>query len=99
MILSQLATEKVLLTLLVEITQDGARYAKWENSFRSQGMREMAKTNNDKLMAASNILASILPGICPAQVAAGFVKFATHNDPDYGFGWPDFVELLAVINV
>ena len=58
----------------------------------------MAMITNEKLKAVSNILAAILPGICPAQVATGFAKFAADHDPDYGFGENDVIELLAVIN-
>jgi hypothetical protein len=95
---SQLATELTLLTLLVEIARNGTCYAKWEKEHRTQEAHQSARMNNEKLTAVSSVLASILPGICPAQVTAGFEKFAASGkDPHRGFDEDDVIELLATI--
>lgn len=96
--ISQLATELILKTLLVELASDGTRYAHEERLWRSKDAHQMGLIANEKLKAVSNVLASILPGVCPAQVTAGFEKFmAGGKDPYCGMDESDVMKLLVVI--
>ena len=96
----ELATELTLKTLLIELTRDGVRYAQLSKEFSEKNMQKASVMNHDQLSAVSNVLASILPGICTAQVQQGFKNFATTDVFPYGHMDENDVEgLLAAIDL
>jgi hypothetical protein len=99
MIVSELATELTLKTLLIELTRDGVTYARCYQSDAEKNLQRSSMLHYDKLCAVSNILASILPGICPAKVQQGFKDYAATDVFPYGhIGMEDVERLLAFID-
>jgi len=92
-----LATDLILKKLLVEIAQDGTQHALLISECNNPDERLIQKIHYAKLDAISGILASILPGVSPAQVAAGFRKFAPGKNPYAGFNENDVLQLLETI--
>ena len=96
----ELATELTLKTLLIELTRDGVRYAQLSKEFSEKNMQKASVMNHDQLSAVSNVLASILPGVCTAQVQQGFKNFAATDVFPYGhMDENDFEGLLAAIDL
>ena len=97
---TELATELTLKTLLIELAQDGVRYAQLEKQYADENYRNLSGQAYIQLGAISNVLASILPGVCPAQAQRGFIDFAaTGIDPYAGMDMEDVEKLLAAIDV
>lgn len=97
---TELATELTLKTLLIELAQDGIRYAQLEKQYADENHRNLSGQADIQLNAISNVLASILPGVCPAQTQRGFKDFAaTGVDPYVGMDMDDVEKLLVVIDV
>lgn len=97
---TELATELTLKTLLIELAQDGVRYAQLEKRYADENHRNLSGQAYTQLGAISNILASILPGVCPAQAQRGFIDFAaTDVNPYIGMDMDDVEKLLAAIDV
>jgi hypothetical protein len=95
---TELAIDLTLKTLLFELTRDGVRYAQLHKEYTESNSRG-SMIEHDKLDAISSILASILPGVCPAQVQKGFQDFAATGVFPYGHMDMDDVEkLLASID-
>jgi hypothetical protein len=96
---TELATELTLKTLLLELTRDGVRYAQLHREHAENNLQRSSIVEHDKLDAISSILASILPGVCPAQVQQGFKDFAATGVFPYGhMDEGDVEKLLAAID-
>jgi hypothetical protein len=99
MIVSELATGPTLKTLFIELTRDGVRYAQLHEGYTRNNALRSANIAHDQLSAISNIFASILPGVCPAQVEQGFKNFAATDVFPYGhMDEGDVEKLLAAID-
>ena len=97
---TELATELALKTLLIELAQDGVRYAQLYREYVDNNSQRSATENYVRLSAVSDVLASILPGVCPAQVKKGFRDFAaTDVFPYEHIGMEEVEKLLAAIDV
>ena len=97
---TELATELTLKTLLIELAQDGVRYAQLEKKYADENYKNLSGEAYTQLGAISNVLASILPGVCPAQVQRGFKDFAaTGVDPYVGMDMVEVEKLLVAIDV
>lgn len=96
---TELATELTLKTLLIELTRDGVRYAQLQKEHDENNHSRSSMIEHDKLDALSNVLASILSGVCPAQVRQGFKDFAaTDVFPYEHIGMEEVEKLLAAID-
>ena len=96
---TDLATELTLKTLLIELTRDGVRYALLHKEYAKNNNQRESMVEHDKLLAVSNVLDSILPGVCPAQVIQGFKDFATTGIFPYdSMDMDDVEKLMAAID-
>jgi len=98
MSINKLATELTLKTLLIETITMGIRYALLvRNNVDHPMIRSM---NNEGMRCAANILASILPGICPAKVMNVFESLSEKDMDRYawqGMDMNDVEKVLALI--
>jgi len=101
--ISELAVKLTLKNLLIELTREGTKYAQLEKHHIENEYNKTPKLSQiyrEGLEAISNVLASILPGVCSAQVQAGFHKFIEIEDrnPYSCIDEDDVEELLRCIH-
>lgn len=72
----KLAVEVTLKTMLIETIRNGIRYAQLKSLAKKIDEENLARQNyrinHEGMAVAADILASILPGVCPAQVQSAF---------------------------
>lgn len=92
---AKLATEIVLENMLIETVRNGIKYA--ESKRKAASIPEN-NASHEGMMSAADILASILPGICPAQVGQAFEDVVKAGEIDL-YGDISMENVLDVIEI
>lgn len=79
--IENMATEMILSKLLIETIANGIRCAQNERKEQSEYMKREYRGG---VNVTANIIASILPGICPAQVQVGLRSISEDMIFPYG---------------
>jgi hypothetical protein len=105
MSVDKLATELTLKTLLIETVGTGIEYALHVRDSvtadqTSDKPQAQANINREGMRCAANILASILPGVCPAEIMTVYESLPEKVMATYaycGMDMNDVEKVLALI--
>lgn len=93
-IIQKLSIEIALERLLIETVRNGIKYAELKRKASSNPERHAA---HEGMAAAADILASILPAVCPAQVQNAFESGEVRDISLYGYIGMEVVEKVIDI--